>query len=712
MAANSFGVLDTDDDDDDDHSVDNDDAGVNKCKGWEGGEEEEEKKGEDKKEGEEKKEKGEGNAVMGGGFRSFDPSGNADADMDADARNWTEAAGERVKATGEGGATAVEGEGAQRGDSSGNDGGGAGGGGSSDGRSSGGGSGDGGGSSSDGGGSSSSSTCRRARNLASGMEAIFRRYGAALIKFRVSVFLYCSAPAVASAGVVEAAGGGGDDEQGPSELTIRRQRVMCAENLEAVAAYLRPTGEGGRAPHSPGAPDARDVPEASTARQWMRVAVGRAALCEKGDASFSTRVAALLLSRSGERGGPPRNVDYVRLPSGTAKAEGASARGGERERAGKFNHRETKALAAAAAMEAASMAAATAEVHFGRDPWPERDLPRAREKAALIFRNRNSKADTGPSRPPPLAKFGPGNDPRDVGACSRHDGDCQGDTSGDDSTDAVLGMCTPSTAPPPLLACTGKKRKRAPEGRESRGAVEPYLPPHYVRLVGGLPRDSRLLLARLGHQGYVKVLEEILDRFLHDPNAPPLDVQQGAVTTAAAAAAATQEASLTRATPATRPLGKARRVTAISTMSTIASGAAVVGEADAACLQPALTEAPNPWRAVQTGKPHPSLSGLVEPPELALTGPKRLVLPIPNPFYRRVLHALCQVHGLCSHGGETSGRDRGTGAGRKKTAAVRHRTVEITRIAADGSGGRRRGRPECRTGVTALIPVETLLAAR
>ncbi|CAM9162622.1 unnamed protein product, partial [Scytosiphon promiscuus] len=54
-------------------------------------------------------------------------------------------------------------------------------------------------------------------------------------------------------------------------------------------------------------------------------------------------------------------------------------------------------------------------------------------------------------------------------------------------------------------------------------------------------------------------------------------------------------------------------------------------------------EGDNPWRALRTGAPHPRLSGLVEPTDLVITGPERLVLPIPNPFYRRVLHALCRV---------------------------------------------------------------------
>ncbi|CAM9804545.1 unnamed protein product, partial [Laminaria digitata] len=116
-----------------------------------------------------------------------------------------------------------------------------------------------------------------------------------------------------------AAGAGGDDnEQGPSELTMRRQRVVCAENLETVAAHLRPAGERGRAPEAPETPE---MLEAQTARQWLRVAVGRTALCEGGDTSFSTRVAALLLSRSGERGGPPRNGDNARLHVGAMEAE-------------------------------------------------------------------------------------------------------------------------------------------------------------------------------------------------------------------------------------------------------------------------------------------------------------------------------------------------------------------------------------------------------
>ena len=674
---NSFGVLDTDDDDDDDNHDDG-----------------------------EKEVEEEGNGVTGSGSQPFDPPGDANAGADAnrDVWRWAKAAGERTQAAGDGGAAVVEKEGARRGGS---------GGGGNDGDGGGNGS-DKGGSGGGGGGSSSSSNsttsaCRRARSFASGTEAVLRLYGEALIKFRVSVFLYCSADAVAPAWGV---GGDGDNEQGPSELTMRRQRVVCAENLEAVAAHLRPAGEGGRAPDAAEAPE---VPQASTARQWLRFAVGRTALCEGEDTSFSTRVAALLLSRSGERGGPPRNGDNAQLPSGEPITEGASTRGGGRGERARLTHRESEALAAAAA-------AATAEVQFRRDPWPERDLPRACEKAALLFRDRNSKADTGSSRAPPPARLGRGDDPRVVGARSKIGDDCRGGASGDASRDALWDTGTPSTAPPPPPPCAGKKRKRDPEELTSRAAGEPCLPAHYVGLVSGLPRDSRHLLARLGHQGYVKVLEELLGQFLYGPNALALDAQPGAaVAVAATTATVTQGASARRATPITRPCapqvypGREDADTATRSATeaaTVDTAAAAIGEADedTVCLQPPLDEAPNPWRAVQTGKPHPSLSGLVEPPELARTGPKRMVLPIPNPFYRRVLHALCRVHGLCSHGGETSGDRRGAGVGRGK-AAVRHRTVEITRVAAEGRG-RQRGRAEHRVGATALIPVETLLGAR
>ena len=679
--ANSFGALDTDDDDDDD----DDDRGNDGEKGGEV----------------------EGNGGTGGGSRSFDPPGDADADADvhADAQRWAEAAGERVQATGDGGDAAADKERARRDDSG--DGGNGGGSSSSGGGNRGGG---------DGRSSSSSSACRGAKSFASGMEAVFRLYGAALIKFRVSVFLYCSASAAAP---VRVAGGGGDDEQGPSELTMRRQRVVCAENLEAVAAHLRPAGEGGRAP------DAPVLPEASPARQWLRVAVGRAALCEGGDTSFSTRVAALLLSRSGERGGPPRNGDNAWLSSGATKAEEASTRGGGKERA-KPTREETEALAAAAAVEAAAVAAATAEEQFRRDPWPERDLPRASEKAALMFRDRNRKADMGPNCAPSAARLGRGDDPGAVDARERPGDVFRGDASVD-SRDLPWGPCTSSTAPP-SPPCAGKKRKRAPQGRTSCAAGEPCLPPYYVGLIGGLPRDSRHLPARLGHQGDVKVLEELLNRFLYGPNALAIDAQPGAaatVTVAAvtAAAVSTQGAPARRATPSAHlrvPHVKAGKVAAeAATRSaakapTVDTEMAAFVEADegTVCLQPPLDEAPNPWRAVQTGKPHPSLSGLVEPPELARTGPRRMVLPIPNPFYRRVLHALCRVHGLCSHGGETSGDRGGAGPGRGK-AAVRHRTVEITRVAVGGSSrGRRPGRAERQAGAAALIPVETLLGGR
>ncbi|CAM9804614.1 unnamed protein product, partial [Laminaria digitata] len=225
-------------------------------------------------------------------------------------------------------------------------------------------------------------------------------------------------------------------------------------------------------------------------------------------------------------------------------------------------------------------------------------------------------------------------------------GDASGDASGDDSGDAHWGTGPPSTAPPLRTPCTGKKRKRGPEGRASRAAGEACLPPHYVGLVDGLPRDSRHLLARLGHQGYVKVLEELLDSFMYGPNALALDAPPGAAAMAVAAVttAATQGVSARRAISTVRPRAphvKPGRVAAgaattrsATKASTIDMAVTVVSEADAHTdtvrLQPPLDEAPNPWRAVQTGKPHPSLCGLVEPPELARTGPKRMVLPIPN----------------------------------------------------------------------------------
>ncbi|CAN0150920.1 unnamed protein product [Ectocarpus sp. 12 AP-2014] len=562
---------------------------------------------------------------------------------------------------------------------------------------------------------------------AAGRQGVLRLYGAALIKLRVSVFLFCSASTAAAGPTGEGDGDGekskdGNDKQGPSELTLRRQGVMSRENLDAVAAHLLSLrtetgggdGDGQREVDSPAAAAAAAAAATCTAtptptagageavdsgrraRDWMRIEVGRAALCAGGsnavaaagagrNVPFSTRVAALLLSRSGERGGPPRAAAVAAgtLPSGKeSTAQKGACGGGRRKSSGEEGPRVIKTTPS------------VAEIEFGRDPWPEEDLPRASEK----------------------------------------------------------------------------KRTR-PGG--SGGDGQP--PPRYARLLGQLPRDSRHLLARLGHHGYVKVLEHILQGFLRSSNG-----SASAEAPAAAAPAATGD-----------PASSSALETKIGTTDTAGAdgsetaarpapdnAAADADESAPPDVDSILTENPgssargddlhesssppppppqqlpdldpdhdpgrsDPWRALQAGAPHPCLSGLVDPPGLATAGGTRLVLPMPNPFYRRVLHALCRVHGLRSRGGETLAAkrrllpppppgpkgERGAGgaaaaAGRALATtegeagegvaslggiAVRHRTVEVTR-GDDSSEGQEKRRPGGGRGLAdVLIPVEVLL---
>lgn len=494
-------------------------------------------------------------------------------------------------------------------------------------------------------------------------DAVLRLYGSALIRFRVSVFLFCSGAVVS--------GDGG--EEGPSELTMRRQKVLCADNLEAVAVHLQSVGHCEKTPVALAAP---------TARHWMRAAVGHAALCEGGTLAFSTRVAALLLSRSGERGAAPLVGGNVpsspAAPRTKGGREGGAGEGGERGGRKRPNGKDRGGATAVAA-----------EAQFGRDPWPAKNFQRAREKAARLFCPRSNKT-IGSS------KF--------FAASCAWDGDrwrasggptageiCDGDTSSNYNCDFNRNRhCLVSTL------CGGRKRKRETEGKASKAGGVFGIPPHYAGLVGGLPRGCRYLLARLGHQGYVKVLEELLDRFLCATSAP--DIQQETPE-------ATQCSATTRLNPVLPAsmtaceLGSATvkdvAGAAISTITAVARDAS--NEIHA---QQPLDDAPDPWRALQDGKPHPSLSGLVEPLELAQTGPTRMVLPIPNPFYRRVLHALCKVHGLCSRGGETGRASKET-VGNEET--IRHRTVEVTRS--------RSGAAEGAAATRALIPVETLLSS-
>ncbi|CAN0081921.1 unnamed protein product [Ectocarpus fasciculatus] len=572
---------------------------------------------------------------------------------------------------------------------------------------------------------------------AAGRKGVLRLYGAVLIKLRVSVFLFCSASAVAGR-TGEGDGDGdkcrdGDDKEGPSELTLRRQGVMSRENLDAVAAHLLSLrtgtssgdgdGDGQREVDSPAAAAAAaaaaaiaSTSTASTAsatagaaidsgrraRDWMRIEVGQAALCGGGgsaaaaaaaagagrDVPFSTRVAALLLSRSGERGGPPRAAAAAAAgtpPCGEeSTAQKGAGEGGRRRSGGEEGPGATRTTPV------------VAEIEFGRDPWPEEDLPRASEQ----------------------------------------------------------------------------KRKRP--GGGGGGGGQP--PPRYARLLGQLPRDSRHLLARLGHHGYVKVLEDILQGFLRSSNAAASAEAPAAAAPAAAGNPASCSALETNVgtTDAVGTGGSETAARAAPDNAAAASDESAPPDTDSILtenpgssargddLHESLSPPPppplqnldpdhdpgrsDPWQALQAGAPHPCLSGLVDPLGLATAGGTRLVLPMPNPFYRRVLHALCRVHGLRSRGGETlaakrrllppppppppPGQRGGGGGGAVAAAtgralatpeeeagedvrcaggvAVRHRTVEVTR--GDGGGGGRGKRPGGGRGLAdVLIPVEELL---
>ena len=537
-----------------------------------------------------------------------------------------------------------------------------------------------------------------------------------LLKFRTSVFLFCSAEAGERGGESATEGGGGREDveksaengakDGPFELTLRRQGVMSAENLEAVAEHLQSLqtdGTGGpgvrrrrrrkvSAANTPGADGVAAAAAAATtaaqagagarrrARDWMRVEVGRAALCggeTAGDddalgVAFSTRVAALLLSRSGERGGPP-----------TAQGGGGRARPGSEENSGPVIG--GRARAAATAM-------AVAEAQFGRDPWPEEDLPRASQQAARVF------LPQGASR---------------RGACSR-------------AASGVEPSGTPSPSPvraadgSPRSAVAAAKAGAVGEKRRRQGSEEPScVPPQYVGLLGQLPRDSRHLLARLGHQGYVKVLESLLRGFLEISSAAAAPAKAADIAAEVFAPAATAAAD----SPSHAGIGVDNGDLVAYPDLTPASSTPYLPRYPGT-TPPGSDDNPGlgPWEALQAGRPHPSLSGLVEPPELASVEVARMVLPIPNPFYRRVLHALCRVHGLVSCGGETRRRAGAGGKDGGARAVAGHRTVEVTRGGGGGGGGgggwARVTRPGGKRGgaddgaVLTLVPVEVLLAER
>ncbi|CAN0230879.1 unnamed protein product [Ascophyllum nodosum] len=213
-------------------------------------------------------------------------------------------------------------------------------------------------------------------------------------------------------------------------------------------------------------------------------------------------------------------------------------------------------------------------------------------------------------------------------------------------------------------ALRSRKRKRGALGC-SEGSPLPecfdervQLPPHYAGWANRLPRESRRLLTRLRHHAYVKALEEILHRFLR-----------------------TAETVAFAAEPS-------------------ASAAPVVDDT---------------WSALLLRTPHPLLAGLVEPAELALVGAKRVVLPMPNPLYRRVLHDLCRIHGFHSRGGfvVAAGEGGGKTAAGRQEAAIEYRTVEVTRGLCGGEiDCGEEMEPRGDRDVRSMVPIETLLGGR
>lgn len=531
--------------------------------------------------------------------------------------------------------------------------------------------------------------------IAAAREAVLRRYGAALIKFRVSVFLYySSSAAVATPGRGGGQGEGtseGREEGGaegwggnvgdPSELTMRRQTVLRSENLEVVAARLRQpledygccrSGDHFSHYHYKGfmppsaekeATVTRGVGAAGAAgdtgpseKNCVRIAVGRAALCNGGDGgggpraeAYSVQVVAMLLASSGERDDVSLACWHgccrrgCRLGGDSTFASEAPLRAGER-RGGLDGEMEPgQERVTAAGVVAATPSAFVAP--FASDPWSETDLPRASARAACIFATREENNVGDDMREPVYVQHG-------VRSSSQGGGYGNGVSIGDDERR----VCRDG----------GRKRKRGFGGglnSSTKGSscpgLRPAVPPHYAKWVSRLPRESRGLLGRLGHHEYIKALEEILNRFLRSTE-----------------------------------------------------GFA----AESSAAEP-LTAAPDIWRALLLRRPHPSLTGLVEPAELALVGAERVVLPIPNPFYRRIFHDLCRVHGFRSRGGVAVAvareKDRNEdGDGDVEGIAVEHRTVEVTRGFRTGGVGRDRNVAEEVVGVVGpMVPVETLLGS-
>lgn len=589
-----------------------------------------------------------------------------------------------------------------------------------------------------------------AENADAGRETVLRSYGAALLRFRVSVYLFCSVP------------GGSVVEQGPGELTMRRQKVMCTENLEAVALHLQSIGIG-----SSGA-DSRLCSRADAAlphqrvedgklstgsvgvaprspSKWLRVAVGSAALLSDGSqASFSTRVAALLLSRSGERGqrpscpapeesinsgdteSPPLSRMTVRkggVPTGRSAAVATDCRNKKPDGSVNFSFDGL----AETTLAGSPTAAALAEAQFSLNPWPDKYLPKAREQATKMFSPRPPQA-----RRPPFCH----------GKRSASEG---GAAEGNDIGSYVT-VYDEANDIDDLQRARRPRRKRKREAemesdrRRQRGfsravsagtevggmsdcsSPSTGMPPHYTSLVGSLPLDQRRLLARLGHHGYVKVLESLLDRFVRHASCPSARPDKEMVNNAKQSLDG--GIKILRAGEVGLPTtggtaGTEKEKTETKHCPNEDGMRSAILNLQHRELRHDCAASVEPWHVLGTSKSHPSLCGLVEPLDLARAEPDRLVLPIPSPFYRRVLHALCSVHGLCSQGGEVvDTRDTrtlpGTGAaGLGGRAGKRHRTVEVRRgiahircvkdtvRAGEGQGGVAAG---------VLVPVEILLS--
>lgn len=464
-------------------------------------------------------------------------------------------------------------------------------------------------------------------------EGILRLYGATLLTFRVSVFLFCS---------------GAGNQQGPKDLTLRRQNVMCTENLQAIAEHLHASMDTEPETSSmeteignPSPPGVQKVPPGSApSPNWLRTEVGRSSLSAHNQA-FSTRIAALLLSRAGEV--KEDTVDGIisdTIAVSTSKYTSRTKRhvGKQRACSAKGSAESGAKCGNISADLATSFTRAGAGGHVTLDPWEDKNFPLARVKASDIFSPRY--------KPPPNTTV--------AGKRSTSSGDQ--DLDRDHYNDQR------------------HRRRKRKLTRTSRGdaVVNSDVPPHYAGLVGKLPRDKRRLLARLGNNDCVKVFEAVLNGFVHSNPCSPTDQSSYAP-------------SGLLPSPSKGDVGN---ITASEEYK-------VEGTLDAP---------ENAWLALVMGKPHPALNGLVKPPQLAQAKRDRLVLPIPNPFFRLVVHTLCSIHGLCSKGGESMNEGVGGDHGGER----RHRTVEITffrgrerdNVSRHSLGGVVTGK---------LVPVETLL---